>query len=83
MKLEALYAQALNRSDLSQPKKVLEALNRSLKRRGHEKLLPRIFSEYQKLVLHKERLEMHNATTPESERTRTLVSLYRKLVAAK
>ncbi len=81
MKLEEMYAQALYGADTTEPKKALESLRQMLARRGHEKLLPRIFSEYQKLDLKKSRLALHAATTPERERTRVLLELYRKLVA--
>lgn len=70
---KALYELQADASHLSK----LKAL---LKRRGHEKLLPRIFSEYQKLVLQQKRLEAHKKITPEKERTRVLLELYRTLV---
>jgi hypothetical protein len=34
-------------------------------------------------MLRRARMEMHKRVTPERERTRTLLELYRKLVAAK
>ncbi|HVV14966.1 MAG TPA: hypothetical protein VHD55_00990 [Candidatus Paceibacterota bacterium] len=83
MKLEEMYAHALRESDIGDAKKVLDSLKASLKRRGHEKLLPRIFAEYQKLGLREKRMEAHKAVTPESERTRILLQLYRKLVASR
>lgn len=58
----------------------LSRLRDVLKRRGHEKLLPRIFAEYQKLILARERSAMHRDVTPERERTRTLLELYKKLI---
>lgn len=71
------YAKALyqlgDRADLN-------TLRGVLKRRGHEKLLPHIYTEYQKLVLAAKRLEMHKTITPEKERTRILIDLYKKLI---
>ena len=61
---------------------LLRNLRGVLKRRGHEKLLPRIFSEYKKLLLQKERLTMHKQTTPEQGQTRILLELYKRLVAS-
>ncbi len=58
----------------------LKNLSEALKRRGHHKLLPQIFSEYKTLELQKERTKIHNTVTPEKERTRTLLELYRKLI---
>ena len=52
-----------------------------LKRRGHEKLLPRIYAEYQKLELQAKRRVEAAAVTPEKERTRVLLQLYKKLTA--
>ncbi len=57
----------------------LKNLRQALERRGHVKLLPQIFSEYKKLALANERAELHKKTTPESERTRMLLELYRRL----
>lgn len=82
MRLEEMYARALFASHASEPKKVLEHLEQALKRRGHEKLKPRILSEYRKLAAHGKRMEMHTSATPERERTRQLLELYRKLVAS-
>ncbi|HVV39231.1 MAG TPA: hypothetical protein VHD31_02795 [Candidatus Paceibacterota bacterium] len=83
MKLEEMYAHALSQTQTSEPKKVLDALKQALEKRGHQKLLPRIFSEYQKLQVHKARMEMHQKDTPERQQTRNLLELYRKLVASK
>ncbi len=59
----------------------LKNLRQALERRGHIKLLPQIFSEYKKIVMGRERAELHNKITPESERTKTLLELYRKMTA--
>lgn len=57
----------------------LTNLDGVLKRRGHQRLLPRIFTEYQRLQLSKERSEKQQAVTEGEERTRVLLELYRKL----
>ena len=57
----------------------LHNLDQVLKRRGHHKLLPRIFSEYKKLQLAKERTAAYSQLTPNQEKTRILLELYRKL----
>ncbi len=76
--IETDYAKALY--SLNPDKSDLAALRNLLKRRGHEKLLPRIFMEYKKLVLAEERRERSAQITPEAERTRVLLELYRKLI---
>lgn len=60
----------------------MKDLREMLARRGHEKLLPQIYAEYEKLVVAAKRLEMHKAVTPEKEQTRILVDLYKKLINA-
>ncbi|MSR70661.1 hypothetical protein EXS62_01320 [Candidatus Kaiserbacteria bacterium] len=79
MSLASDYAQALyalgDRAKLGD-------LRGALARRGHEKLLPHIYSEYQKLVLQEHRLKEHKKVTPEKERTRVLLELYRTLTNA-
>jgi hypothetical protein len=57
----------------------IKNLRAALSRRGHVKLMPLIFAEYQKLLQGDARLKMHNTTTPEKERTHTLLQLYKKL----
>ena len=82
MNTAAYYARALFALIEESPKKAatyLHNLDSVLKSRGHQKLLPKIFSEYQKLQLAQERITHHKETTPEQERTRTLLELYRKL----
>lgn len=59
----------------------LKGLKQALTRRGHIKLLPHIFAEYQKLELKERRLKKQKEITPEQERTRILLELYRKLVS--
>jgi F0F1-type ATP synthase delta subunit len=60
----------------------MKNLRTMLARRGHDKLLPQIYAEYEKLSVAAKRLEMHKAITPEKERTRILVDLYKKLINA-
>ncbi len=64
-----------------QGKQYLDNLKQVLARRGHQSLLPNIFAEYQKLVQRRERSSEYAKITPERERTRTLLELYRRLVA--
>ncbi len=77
--IEKDYAKALY--SLTSKSDLLEKMRVALKRRGHEKLLPRIYAEYKKLELAKNRAQMHALITPEKERTRVLLELYRKLVS--
>lgn len=79
MNLATQYAAALYRSEAPDKKK-LEGLRATLKRRGHEKLAPRILAEYGKLEERAERRERYSKATPESERTRVLLELYQKLI---
>ncbi|MEI6864287.1 MAG: hypothetical protein WCK46_02910 [Candidatus Adlerbacteria bacterium] len=76
------YARALFALIEKKPKDgatYLHNLDATLKKRGHQKLLPKIFNEYRKLVDHKERVESQKAETPEQTRTRHLLELYRTL----
>lgn len=79
MELAAQYARALFEAE----KPTVAKLREALERRGHLKLLPRIFSEYQKLALELDRREARNKITPAQERTRILLELYNKLVHSK
>ncbi len=79
MTIAAQYAKALYESQ-GQDQARLKNLRETLKRRGHEKLLPSIFSEYERLAEKHERLEGYKKTTPEKERTRVLLELYQKLI---
>ena len=84
MTISTQYAKALyglvEKND-KEGSKYLKNLRQALERRGHVKLLPQIFSEYKKLALASERTKLHKKITPESERTRMLLELYRKLTA--
>lgn len=78
MELAAQYARALYEAK----DKSLPNLRAALKRRGHEKLLPRIYAEYKKLLTGAERRAAAAKVTPEAERTRILLELYHKLTQA-
>jgi hypothetical protein len=75
--IESDYAKALYATNPGM--KELSNLRAALKRRGHEKLLPRIYSEYKKLLLADQRRARAAEVTPEAERTRVLLELYRAL----
>lgn len=76
--IETDYAKALYQTKPTAAH--LAGLRKALERRGHEKLLPRIFSEYKKLLLAEERKKQAQKITPEAERTRILLELYQKLI---
>jgi hypothetical protein len=85
MTLSQSYARALYEASSSSGKsahELMKNMHEALKRRGHEKLLPRIISDYEKLAMSKERLEEYRRVTPEAEQTRVLLELYRKLTAS-
>ena len=73
------YAKALY--ELGGKKEHLAPLAAILNRRGHTRLMPNILAEYEKLVLHDERIARHKEETPERRRTRELLELYRTLTA--
>lgn len=73
------YAKALY--ELGGKPEHLAPLKSILERRGHVRLMPNILAEYQKLVLHDERLSKHKEDSPERRRTRELLELYRTLTA--
>jgi hypothetical protein len=82
MNIAANYARALYDIIENNPKTAatyLHNLDGVLKLRGHQRLLPRIFKEYQRLELAKERSEKQQVVTEEQEQTRILLDLYRKL----
>lgn len=76
--IAADYAKALY--ELGGSAARLHKLKAVLKSRGHEALLPKIFAEYQKLELRAQRRARAAEVTPERERTRVLLELYKKLV---
>ena len=84
MTIASQYAKALYdlvEKNEKEGKSYLKNLRQALERRGHIKLLPQIFSEYKKLAISRERAELHSKVTPENERTRMLLELYRKMTA--
>lgn len=85
MTLADSYAKALYALVLKTPAKqseYLKGLTEALKRRGHEKLLPRIFKAYELLEVRSRRAEGHAKVTPEKERNRVLLELYHLLVTS-
>lgn len=58
----------------------IRPLRAMLERRGQEKMLPQILREYQKLEQGAARLKKHKKITPERERLRVLLELYRALI---
>lgn len=84
MPTAALYAKALRAAlatNAANAKELLVNLRSVLESRGHQKLLPAILTEYEKLEQAEERSKSRAAITPESERNRTLLELYRRLVS--
>ncbi len=84
MKKEARYAQALFTLVSDNPAKGQEYLSNLEKVLTHYKerqLLPRILAEIQRLEEKKRRGERYRAVTQEDMRSRTLVELYRTLIA--
>ncbi|OGC84357.1 hypothetical protein A3F55_01660 [Candidatus Adlerbacteria bacterium RIFCSPHIGHO2_12_FULL_53_18] len=79
MTLAAQYAKALYESNAPEGAR-LKNLRETLRRRGHEKLLQQIYTEYKRLVEEEKRLQEYKKITPEKEQTRILLELYQKLV---
>ncbi|MBC7836572.1 hypothetical protein H7X87_02230 [Acetobacteraceae bacterium] len=78
------YAKALYALIKKNPEKAslyAKNLKTALRRRGHEKLLPQIAAEGEKLRLREERSMQSSTETPEREQNRILFELYRKLTA--
>jgi len=85
MTLEQQYAHALYDLVSETPEKsaeYLKGLVQTLEKKGHKKLMTQIYTQYQQIVETKERSEAYKKVTPEQERTRVLLELYRALVAA-
>lgn len=59
----------------------LKNLRAALRERGHQKLLPHIFSAYKKLLLGQERAARYREVTPQKRRTQVLIELYERLIA--
>ena len=82
MIIASQYAKALHSLIAENPTvggEFLTNLRAALTRRGHEKLLPQIFAEYEKLQLADTRAKAAAVATPERERTRILFELYKNL----
>lgn len=82
MTQESQYAQALFELNREHPHKSHEHLanvKKVLAKRGHQKLLPKIFSAYNRLAEQETRSKRYETITPEAKRTRELVELYRVL----
>jgi len=65
----------------SEGSRYLKNISAVLEHRGHSKILPQIFAAYQTLELRKGRAAERAVVSPEQERTRTLLELYRKLLS--
>ncbi|MEI7719983.1 MAG: hypothetical protein WCI89_02110 [bacterium] len=84
MTLQQQYAHALHDLVSTAPehsRTYLTGLMQTLKKKGHIKLAPQILVQYQQIIETKKRSEKYTHVTEESERTRVLLELYRKLVA--
>ena len=85
MTIEAQYASALYtliEKDPAKSGEYLSGLKKTLERKGHQKLLSRILSEYRRISDQKERFDGYRVITPEHEQTRTLLELYRTLITS-
>lgn len=83
MTTASAYARALFAAKKDHPHAgagLLKNLRALLERRRHGSLLPRIYAEYKKLSLREERLISQQVVTPEAERARILLELYRTLI---
>ena len=82
MTLEQQYAHALHALVVRSPEKsaqVLDGLKKTLEQKGHSKLLPQIYAQYQRILERAARSEKYAVVTEEGERTRVLLELYRTL----
>lgn len=83
MQTAAQYARALHELVTAKPAEAtryLARLREVLQGRGHSKLLPRVYTEYEHLLQKAARSKLHQTVTPEQERTRQLVELYHRLI---
>ncbi len=83
MTIEQQYAVALHELITAHSDKAdeyLQNLQKTLAAKGHQKLMPRIFAEYKTILEKKARTQRYADVTPESERTRVLLELYRTLI---
>ena len=85
MTLEQQYAHALHELVSKNPAKsddYVKGLKHTLQKKGHQKLTPQIFSQYKQIIEIENRSQKYSQTTPQQERTRVLLELYRTLVAS-
>ena len=85
MNLADQYAKALHEVAAGNPGSAnicVKNLYAALKKRGHEKLLPRIVKSYEHLDMNNARKTKHARVTPLQRRTHTLVELYKKLIVS-
>ncbi len=83
MTAEKQYAIAVFELVSANPDKAeeyLANLKKTLTTKGHQKLMSRIFAEYKTIIEKKDRTKKYGVVTPESERTRVLLELYRTLL---
>lgn len=86
MTLAYQYAKAIHELLKAEPTRSGEfvaGLRKTLAARGHERVLPRIRTELEKIQYAESRAAAARATTPERERTRVLFELYKKLTASR
>lgn len=81
MNLARQYAEALYRAQ-GKDKEKIKHLIEALVRRGHLKLLPRIYAAYRTLDERRARIAAYRTLTPERARRRMLIELYKKLVSS-
>jgi len=85
MTLGEQYAHALYQLTEEHPQKgttYLKSLQKVVTSRGHQRLLPTILAQYEKLALQGKRKAQLEKRSPEQEQTRILLELYNTLVNA-
>ena len=83
MTIEAQYARALYLLVSQNPERsgeYLAGMRAMLEKKGHQKLMPRIFGAYRSHIEKNERTTTYAQISPERERTRVLLELYRTLI---
>ena len=80
MTIAGQYAKALYETK-APGAKALKNLGVALRRRGHHKLLPRVYAEYQKLLLRESRRTRAQSPNQRQRQTKILVELYRRLIS--
>ncbi len=78
MTIARMYAEALSQAQASKktPKQLIDGLKEVLSRRGHSKLMPQIFSEYQKIEAAKSRTGTKVTVAHEKDRAEALKKLF-------